>query len=377
MPNGTDSALAWYAKVVVAATFCLVFLGGLVTSHQAGMAVPDWPLSYGSLNPEGWWNQFPVRLEHGHRMFAMGVGVLVGILCAWVWQSWRSLVFAVITSAVVPPIAAKLGAPSAVIMHLAIWPAAAVFVASLLLHGRSHRPATSRTARLLALASFACVCIQATLGGLRVTRETAGALDVALLFRITHGIFAQTFLCVNVALATVLSYRWSTPTIVPQRRLVARLRTLAWLAFAAVFLQLIVGAAMRHMGAGLAIPTFPQASPTGSWLPASHNAYVDINFTHTRVGAVLVTILIIVAGTYALRNLRAFSSLARPARGLIFLVLLQFTLGIFVIWHTKPGSLTTLHVLNGAALLAMALLLALRASKAATATQDLKPATSL
>jgi hypothetical protein len=49
---------------------------------------------------------------------------------------------------------------------------------------------------------------------------------------------------------------------------------------------------MRHLGAGLAITTFPVAAPNGSWLPAAHNHFTDINFTHTRIGALLVTVLI-------------------------------------------------------------------------------------
>src|SRR5947209_3661937 len=78
--------LALYAKAVVLAVFGLIFVGGLVTSWQAGMAVPDWPLSFGSINPTGWWHDFPVRLEHGHRLIASLVGLLTMLLCAWVWR---------------------------------------------------------------------------------------------------------------------------------------------------------------------------------------------------------------------------------------------------------------------------------------------------
>ena len=56
--------LTRFAQAAVLVVFGLIFVGGLVTSWQAGMAVPDWPLSFGSLNPEGWWANFPVRLEH-------------------------------------------------------------------------------------------------------------------------------------------------------------------------------------------------------------------------------------------------------------------------------------------------------------------------
>ena len=223
-------ALAWFAKAVVAATFILILFGGLVTSHQAGMAVPDWPLSFGSLNPQGWWDQLDVRLEHGHRLFAMVVGLLVGILCAWIWESWRALIVAAVVSGVVPQIAAKLGASEIAVMHLRIWPAAAAFLVTVLLHARGRKLLHSPTVRGLALAAFVSVCFQATLGGLRVTQETAGALDSALTLRIIHGVFAQTFLCINVALAVMLGAMWRLPMGVTEQSAARGLRIWAWLA---------------------------------------------------------------------------------------------------------------------------------------------------
>lgn len=361
----------------MAATFVLIFIGGLVTSYHAGMAVPDWPLSYGSLNPEGWWDQLPVRLEHGHRLFAMVVGLLVGILCAWVWQSWRALLVAAIVSGVVPQIADGLGASDATVMHLRIWPAAAAFLITIYVQARGRLFVHSPLVRALAIAAFISVCFQATLGGLRVTQETAGLINSANILRIVHGVFAQTFLCINVALAAMLANRWGRPLVLHSPRTAKGLRMWAWLAFAAVYLQLIAGAAMRHLGAGLAIPTFPEASVDGSWLPAAHNAWVDLNFAHTRIGALLVTALVLITAGYALRRARGIASLVRPAWALICFVLIQSALGMFVIWHMKPKTLTTFHVINGAALLAVTLLLALRASKAAHASRDLQPANSL
>lgn len=364
--------------MVVVATFTLIFIGGLVTSHHAGMAVPDWPLSYGSLNPDGWWNQLPVRLEHGHRLFAMFVGLLVGVLCAWIWQSWRALLVAAVVSGVVPQIAGKLGASDITVMHLRIWPAAVAFLVTVLIHSRGRQLSRTLAVRGLALAAFVSVCVQATLGGLRVTQETAGALDSALLFRIAHGVFGQTFLCINVALAVMLAAGWSSfGGASTDSNSVRRARTWAWLAFAAVYFQLIFGAVMRHMGAGLAITTFPEAAADGSWLPPVHNMYVDTNFMHTRVGALVVTLLVVVTAVYVLRHLHGITRLIRPAWTLLVLVFAQFCLGMFVIWHAKPRTLTTLHVVNGAALLAVTLLLALRASKAARSCRDLKPVTSL
>jgi cytochrome c oxidase assembly protein subunit 15 len=182
---------------------------------------------------------------------------------------------------------------------------------------------------------------------------------------------------VNVALATMLSAAWRTQTVPNDEKSARGLRKWAWFAFGAVYLQLIVGAAMRHLGAGLAITTFPEASPDGSWLPAVHNTFVDLNFMHTRVGAVLVTCLVLVAAGYAMRRMYEFPEIKRPAWTLIGLVLIQCALGMFVIWHLKPRTLTTFHVLNGAALLAVTLLLALRASNAVRSTRGLQPVTSL
>ena len=67
-----------YAKLVVACTVILILAGSLVTSHDAGLSVPDWPTSYG-------WNMFTfppsmwvanIFYEHGHRLIASTVGFL-------------------------------------------------------------------------------------------------------------------------------------------------------------------------------------------------------------------------------------------------------------------------------------------------------------
>src|SRR3989338_6493866 len=70
-----------YSIVVVMGTFLLVLAGGLVTSHDAGLAVPDWPTSYGQWFPPMVGNIF---WEHGHRMIAGSVGILTLILTLWI-----------------------------------------------------------------------------------------------------------------------------------------------------------------------------------------------------------------------------------------------------------------------------------------------------
>ena len=76
------------AILATALTWPLLMVGGSVTVYRVGMAVPDWPLSFKSVNPEGWTSnmggQNPgVRDEHGHRLIGATVGLLVTILTVW------------------------------------------------------------------------------------------------------------------------------------------------------------------------------------------------------------------------------------------------------------------------------------------------------
>jgi cytochrome c oxidase assembly protein subunit 15 len=249
-----------------------------------------------------------------------------------------------------------------VLAHLGIWGFAAAFLIVLLVRarGRAHllEPCL-RTARVLAVAAFIGVSLQATLGGLRVTQETAGLFDLAMVLRIVHGCVAQAELCVLVTLATVLARPWQELRE-HSLAVTAGLKLLAWVATAAIYVQLIVGAVMRHLGAGLAIPSFPAASPTGSLLPAAHNKYIDTNFTHTRVGALLITILVVTLAVRVLRLPGAGPRLRRPAWLALALLVFQISLGVSLIWHFKPPTPTTVHVVNGALLLATSLLLSLR-----------------
>ena len=358
-----NPALALYAKGVVAATFVLIFIGGLVTSHNAGMAVPDWPLSFGSLNPEGWWGDLPVRLEHGHRQSAECFGLLVGILCAWVWRNGWSLLAAALAGVGANRAAVLMGLPPPIVAHLSIWLPALAFVITLLWMAKGRAPTTSRAVRWVVLIAFVGVCLQATFGGLRVTMETANNLRAALTLRIVHGCVAQAELCLLVAVAALLSRSWIEGVWKLPGASLKAVRRLAWLTVLAVYGQLMLGATLRHLGAGLAIPTFPEANPDGGFLPKVHNRFVDLHFTHSRFGALLVTLLILALTMLVLRRARGEVRLTSPATGLLGLVLVQLSLGMAVILNLKPITLTTFHVVNGAAVLALSLLLALRASR--------------
>lgn len=305
--------LARYAKLVVLAAFWLIFTGGHTTTAGAGMAFPDWPLSNGSLNPDGWLTDFFMLLEHGHRLTAGLVATLVAVQLFWVARVRRTL---------------------------------------------------PKAAFALALWALIGVLAQAVLGGLRVVLDPQGiaasSAQIATTFRVLHGCFAQVELCLVVALAAQLSPAWLRIKATPAFCDVARL---AWITASVVFVQLIVGATMRHLGAGLAIPTFP-LTPDGSFMPKIHGALVDLNFTHTRLGALVVTGFV---GWLIVRAWRQSATLlARPAALLFALLTAQVALGMFVIWNLRPPLLTTLHVVNGAALLATTVLLAVRASRAPT-----------
>src|ERR1700744_1931092 len=100
--NKTASAtwnrpLHWFAVLTAVATFLLLGMGGLVTSHEAGMSVPDWPTSFGYnmyALPIKFWKG-GVFYEHTHRLFASVVGCLIIIQAVWTcikdprkWMKW-------------------------------------------------------------------------------------------------------------------------------------------------------------------------------------------------------------------------------------------------------------------------------------------------
>ena len=372
-PNPVNlKTLNRFAQAAVFIVFGLIFVGGLVTSWQAGMAVPDWPLSFGSLNPEGWWANFPVRLEHGHRLLAAFVGLVVGVLCASVWGNFRALGFAALTSALVPVAARAMGAEPWMMAHLGVWPAAVVFVLSLLRGAGQRVSLVGACERKLALAAFVLVCCQATLGGLRVTRETAGAIGVAEVLRIVHGCVAQAFLMLLVALSARISMA-QTPRLgsAGSSNAVPNPSKAVWISVGLVYMQLIFGATMRHLGAGLAIPTFPAADPSGSWMPKVHSFYTDLNFTHTRFGAVVVGCAVLWGVFKVIRYAAPGSTLWRAAIRSGALVLAQIALGILVIIHQKPRTLATLHVVLGAALLASVTAMAVRLSSQRNLKEEL------
>lgn len=389
-----------FAKTTVLAGFLLILIGSLVTTEGAGMAFGDWPLSDSSLNPAGWWSNLFERLEHGHRLFAELTGGLIGILCAWTWGNRWAVPSAFAASGLLSLLAFFVGFPPPWIAHVGLWSAVLVFAGMLFWQwnppseGVLHRASSSLT-RWLSFAAFIGVVVQAILGGLRVTIESGGNSHGAMILRILHGAMAQVELCLLVAITVTLSPRWqqrcrggcvsrlpssgemgseahSAETLDKKQALATSAAggqaadtaasaptLLAWVTFVVVLLQLLGGATMRHLGVGLIIPTFPQASPDGSWLPGVHNSYVDINFAHTRLGALLIGICGVILFMQILRSASPASELRGPAWLLLGLIIFQMILGITILSSHRAILPTTLHVINGAAILATSLVLAM------------------
>jgi cytochrome c oxidase assembly protein subunit 15 len=127
---------------------------------------------------------------------------------------------------------------------------------------------------------------------------------------------------------------------------------------AVIYLQIIVGALMRHMHAGLAIPDFPLAF--GHLVPPMFTVPIAVNFAH-RCGAVVVTAMVLWTVARTLRQYGEKAPLRRPALGLLALLAMQIALGAATILSRRAVLPTTSHVAIGAAVLATCLVLTLRA----------------
>jgi cytochrome c oxidase assembly protein subunit 15 len=359
--------LSRFAKLLVGATFCLIFLGGMVTSTNAGLSVPDWPTSYG-------YNMFTfpidrwvggILFEHTHRLWASGVGLMTTVLVAWIWRNRWAVpaalaVCAAVTGAVAMtlPHVPGLGGPEQshtrglIIMHFNIWSFALAFVVMLLTTEKDRWRYGQPWLQWLGFGAFLLVCVQGTLGGLRVT-------EVSTVLAMIHACTAQAFLCLTVVMAAALSPRWEAAPRGSTQGLPA-VKRMAWTMVAVIYCQLMIGAVMRHLHAGLSIPDFPLAF--GRWIPPMLNERVAIHFAH-RVGALVVVLTMIALLAVVFTVGRRYASLVRVGFGLLLAVAVQIGLGASVIWFAREPVITSLHVVNGAAVLATALLMAIRATK--------------
>jgi cytochrome c oxidase assembly protein subunit 15 len=299
-----------YAKLVTVFTVLLIAAGGMVTSTGSGLSVPDWPTTYG-------WNMFTfplskwvggIRYEHTHRLIASTVGFLTIVLAVWTWR--------------VEP---------------------------------------RRWVRTLGFLCLGAVILQGVLGGLTVLLLLPAPVSIG------HAGLAQIFFCLTLTLAVVTSPGWRAPATRDSgfgsrdSGLATRdplLRRLATFTTAAVYTQIILGATMRHTGAGLAIPTFPLAF--GHLVPPVWTSPIAIHYAH-RVGALVVTLAILATAGHVFSHHRERAGLVGPAVLLVVFVCSQVTLGAFVVLTGMNPLVNTSHVVNGALVLGASLVLTLRA----------------
>jgi heme a synthase len=206
----------------------------------------------------------------------------------------------------------------------------------------------------LARGAALAVVLQGALGGVTVL------LRLPLAVSVTHACLAQAFLCLVITLAVCTSPGWQTRPAgrVEQRQ--PALWLVATITIGMVYVQLILGALMRHMGAGLAIPDFPLAF--GRLVPPLDAVAVVVHFLH-RLGALAVTLCVGWTMARIFSQHRAEKRLLRPALLLGGMVLLQLTLGALTIWTRRAVLPMTAHVAVGAAVLATSVVITLRAAR--------------
>jgi len=300
-----------FATLTSIAAFLLIIAGGLVTSTGSGLSVPDWPLSFGKVMPPMTGGVF---YEHGHRMVATVVGILTAILAFWIMRVERR-----------------------------------------------------RWVKVLGFVTLGAIVAQGVLGGITVLMQLPVSVSVA------HAALAQSVFCLTVILALVTSAGWKAH-VTTGMSIRAQTQEYCIVTSAAVFIQLLLGAWMRHSGAGLAIPDFPfsygriippldeasmpainAARETVGLSPVTASQ-VAIHFAH-RVGAAVVLVMAIITAVHVLRSYPSEGRLREPAVVLLLLVCFQILLGALTIWTGKGVEVSTMHVATGALILATSVLL--------------------
>ena len=283
----SDIHWAWrrrFSWFTVITTVLLICWGGVVTSIGAGMAFPDWPTSLGSynlINPvDEWWAVPAYLAEHGHRLIASLVGMLTVVLAVWTW--WAD--------------------PRAWMRKLGIF-------------------------------AVVLVVAQGILGGLRV-------LWVSLDLATVHACVAQLFFAVLVAMTLFTTDTWRYGRdVLPTGGNGRRLRWLAYATTGGIYLQIVLGALLRHSGGGV--------SP----------GFAGIHVT----GAFGVVGLVLVVFVFAEKHFDDVRAVRRAAWALFGAMGLQFALGLaalLVMLYAEPQTglslfsvlLTVAHLVVGALL---------------------------
>jgi cytochrome c oxidase assembly protein subunit 15 len=302
-----------YVWFTALATLFLICSGGMVTSKNVGLAVPDWPTTFGYnmfLFPISRWVG-GIFFEHVHRLIASTVGFLTIGLAVWLW-----------------------------------------------------RAEPRRWVRNLGYGALAAVVVQGILGGLRVTllKDEIGVF---------HACLGQAFLALLVAIAIATSQVWEQIRgMTAAREAARRVARGAIITTCLIYLQLGLGATMRHQHRDLSIVDFPLAY--GQLVPdvspqsiARINAWRDaralsdvtqsqiwLQMAH-RIVAVLVAGGVVTTFVTAIRhNSRLPRSLLRSCAIWVCLVFTQLLLGAWTIWSNKAADVATAHVAVGATMLA-------------------------
>jgi heme a synthase len=281
MHTAANQNLHKYAVFTACSTFLLLIAGALVTSNDAGLSVPTWPLAWGSVTPP---MTGGIVYEWTHRVIAASVGFLTIILAAWLWMSEKR-----------------------------VW------------------------MRWLGLAALGGVIAQGILGGMTVRMFQPPAVSAA------HATLAQLFFSTVVAIAFFTSTWWQSTISELEDTGTPRIRSLVIWTITAVFLQLILGAAFRHKAFGI-IPHL--------------------------IGAVIVTILVFMTAGTLKRRFANVPPLRKCARFLHMLIGMQLLLGAGAWWSRAYAApfpqpiaimvtLTVVHTVTGALLLATTLMTAL------------------
>jgi cytochrome c oxidase assembly protein subunit 15 len=279
-----------FAIFVACATFFLIIAGALVTSNDAGLATPDWPFSNGQVFPKMVGNLF---WEHGHRMVATTVGMLTIVLMVYILRKEKRS-----------------------------W------------------------VRKLGFFALLAVIAQGLLGGLTVKLMLPLAVSTA------HATLAQLFFCTTVSLAVFTSRSWIEARPLEEEKGTLPLRYLCTAALVTIFLQLIIGATLRHSA------TWDQHLPT------------ELILAHIG-GALAVTVMLGSASLAVLRRHKDAAFLTRPALIAVLLLVVQLSLGIaaYVTRLASPSdpqplnpmiSITVAHVACGALVFVSTIVLTLR-----------------
>jgi heme a synthase len=308
-PSPQETGSIWlhrYILLIAGCTLVLLAAGALVTGNNAGLSVPDWPLSFGQWMPPMIGGVF---FEHGHRMIAATVGFMTLLLTAWIFIGERR-----------------------------------------------------KNVRMLGFLALATVVMQGMLGGATVLLKLPPAISIA------HACLAQTFFCIMIALAWITSPAWNTPKFKELSDPVPALfHPVSLTLVAAIFVQLLLGAALRHsiLGPG--------------------REYFTLGISLHIVGAFVVLGLVI--GMFILIKTQGPKqpAFARLGRGLLVHGVMQLFLGggsymarmvdKTLISPDVPApslpvvAVTTLHLVVGAMILAGALSLALLGHRSAAQEQ--------